>query len=382
MTVPPPATDSRKATDRPVGAGVPALDYAFRFASAIVPDPKDRAKAQELAIDAFAATGAWDEAIRRADQVEGWRRGVVYADLAAGLARAGRRDEAKALVDKAETVRVTVEGWQNPRIASHVAVALGALGETEKARSMAAQVASEDPQQYGGATAVHEATRLAGTGDVGAALRQLRSLDGNNELEVIWARVSGSLAIGRRADAPTKSRVAALKEARTAAARLPLERRLEALIGIAATYDSLGRPGPARDVLREAADAVAELPSGDAARIPFLIDLGGAWATAGSADRGRAALESAEPLVARALVIDQPGLYARVASGYRRIPDENEARRLDLKALDSAAAMTISRPRALAIAAICRQWGTDRVALDAPTRARLDGLLVGLGEPW
>ncbi|HUD72155.1 MAG TPA: hypothetical protein VMQ62_09350, partial [Dongiaceae bacterium] len=93
-------------------------------------------------------------------------------------------------------------------------------------------------------------------------------------------------------------------------------------------------------------------------------------------------LAEVEPLIAGALVIDQPGLLARLASGYRKIPDDAAARRLDARALDAAAAMTISRPRALAIAAICRQWGTDGVALEPPTRARLDTLLAGLGDPW
>src|SRR5262245_43691773 len=73
---------------------LPALDYAFRFASAIAKDPKDRAKAQELAVAEFAAAGALDEAIRRADQIEGWRRGAVYADLATALAGMGRKEEA------------------------------------------------------------------------------------------------------------------------------------------------------------------------------------------------------------------------------------------------------------------------------------------------
>jgi tetratricopeptide (TPR) repeat protein len=380
--VPAPTVAAAAVADSTDHPGLPALDYAFRFASAITPDPKDRAKAQELAVDALAATGAWDEAIRCADQMDGWRRGVVYADLAAGLARVGRRDEAQSLLVRAEAVRVTIDGWQNPRIASRIAAARGELGDADAARALATQVATEDPEQYGGAPAAGEAARLAALGDVDAALRQLQSLEGNDKLEVAWARTSGSLALARRTDAPVKSRMAALKEARVASTPLPLERRLEALFGIATTYDAIGKRGDAKEVLREASDAIEALPPGDAARIPFLIDLGHAWAAAGAADRGRATLASVEPLIAKALVIDQPGLYARLASGYRKIPDETAARRLDTRALDAAAAMTISRPRALAIAAICRQWGTDGVTLEAPTRARLDTLLAGLGDPW
>jgi len=227
-----------------------------------------------------------------------------------------------------------------------------------------------------------EAARLAAAGDVDAALRQLRALEGNDELEVAWARTDGSLVLGRRTDAPERSRIAALREARASAAPLPLERLLEALFGIAAAYDGMERRGDAMEILREASDAVEALPAIDAARIPFLIDLGGAWAAAGATSRGRAALAEAEPLVPQALVIDRPGLLARLASAWRKIPDAPAARRLDQEALAAAAAMTISRPRALAVAAICRQWGTDGVTLDAPTRARLDALLAGLKEPW
>ena len=99
-------------------------------------------------------------------------------------------------------------------------------------------------------------------------------------------------------------------------------------------------------------------------------------------EKAKQALGRAETLVAEALSIDQPGLLARIASGYRRIPDETGARRLDARSLELAGAMPLARPRALAVAAICRQLGHDRVSLDALMRSRLDALLAGLTDPW
>ena len=91
-----------------------ALDWAFRFASAIVSDPKDMGKAQAAVVWDYATLGDWREATDAADRVEGWRRGTSYADLAMALAKAGRKDEARALVEKAERFRQTVDRVAEP----------------------------------------------------------------------------------------------------------------------------------------------------------------------------------------------------------------------------------------------------------------------------
>ena len=66
-----------------------SLDLAFRFASAIQSDPKDQAKAQEAVIRDLLLLGEEEEARTRTEQVQGWRKGVLYAEIAEREAEKG-----------------------------------------------------------------------------------------------------------------------------------------------------------------------------------------------------------------------------------------------------------------------------------------------------
>src|SRR4029453_8804477 len=101
----PPRARSAGAPAKPASyPGMEAFDWAFRFASAIHSDPKDMARAQENIVDDLAEAGHLDEAIRRAELIEGWRRGAAFADLASRLAEAGRAEDARRILARAEGV--------------------------------------------------------------------------------------------------------------------------------------------------------------------------------------------------------------------------------------------------------------------------------------
>jgi hypothetical protein len=307
---------------------------------------------------------------------------MLYASLATQLARAGRADEARAFIGKAEEVRQTTAGWENPRISSQVAEALALLGDTEQSNQITAGLATNDPIQYAGRAVATDAVAAAVGGDFEQGMVKLRALEANNDLDTAWGRTVGYVALARHADAPKASRLEALDAARASADRLPLERRLDGLLQIAPEYLGLGRKGDAKKTVAAAANLVSGATKGTAEAVPALIALGQAWAEIGEADKARQPLQEAEGLVAQALSIDQPGLIERIASAYRRIPDAERAHRLDLKAIDNAAAMRLSRPRAISLSAICRQMGKDGVVPDASLQSRLESLLAGLGEPW
>jgi len=362
--------------------GLESLDFAFRFATAIKSDARDRAKAQELALGEYAAAGAYDEAARRATQIEGWRRGSLYATMATELARAGRADEARGFIAKAEEVRQSTSGWENPRISSQVAEALALLGDHEQSNRITADLASNDPIQYSGRAAATDAVAAAVQGNFEQGMEKLRALESNNDLDAAWGRTTGYLALAKHADAPKASRLLALDAARSSADRLPIERRLDGLLQIAPEYAALGRKGDAKQAISEAAKLVSSNAKNPPEAIPGLIAVGRAWAESGEPQKARKPLQDAEGLVSQALSIDQPGLIERIASAWRQVPDSERARRLDLKAIDNAAAMRLSRPRAIALSAICRQMGQDGVVPDEALRLRLESLLAGLGEPW
>jgi tetratricopeptide (TPR) repeat protein len=369
------------AAAQPAAGGLPALSYAFRFASAIETDPKDRAKAQQLVVSEYMRSGALDEARQKAESIAGWRQGAVYADLAALLAPRGRIDEARSLVARAQEIAGATGGWEGPRILAHVGAALAALGDQKALRGIASDLAAADPVQYAGRAAASLATSDAARGQVEQAFQKLDSLQGNSDFEASWWRTAGYLDVARQESLSGPDRLKALDAGAKAAEGIAGWKRAEALESLAEEYQRLGRRARAEKSLRSAQTALASsAPSGGQAAL--LSNLAEAWAKLGEAKRAFRLLKQAEPTVENALVIDRPGVYANLASSYRRAGDAVQAVRLYDRALEAAARLENARPRALALAAVCRQMGRNGVELDPKTRARLDALLAGLRDPW
>ncbi|HEV8334916.1 MAG TPA: hypothetical protein VGR67_00680 [Candidatus Polarisedimenticolia bacterium] len=365
----------------PAAGGLPALNYAFRFASAIETDPKDRAKAQELVLSEYMRTGALDEARERAESIEGWRRGAVYADLATLLAKRGRTDEARSLVAKAQEVRAGVTGWEGPRILAHIGTALAALGDQNALSGISSDLAAADPLQYSGRAAATLAARDAARGEVGPALQKLDSLQGNSDFEMAWWRTAGYLDVARQEKLSEADRLKALDAGAQAAEGIAGWKRAEALESLAEEYQRLGRRERAERSLRSAQAALGS-SSASGGQAALLSNLAEAWAKLGEPKKAIRLLKQAESAVGDAMVIDRPGIYANLASSYRRAGDAVQAGRLYERALDDAARLENARPRALAVAAVCRQMGRNGVELETKTRARLDALLAGLRDPW
>jgi hypothetical protein len=359
-------------------AGGEALDHAFKFASAIRSDPKDQARAQEAVVLDYAARGLLERAVARAAEIEGWRRGSAYAQLALSFVEAGRRDEARALIARAEEVRSATRGWPNPRIGAQVALALAAVGEAERSETISRKLAHDDELAHEARARATAATGLAAQGKFEEATGRLDSLEG---IEAASWRATGYLDVARWGALGEEQRLDALERARRAAAELPEWKRAETLLGVAEQLRRLDRPGAAREALVEAEAAVGAMaPS--ALKAALLCRMAPSFAQLGGQERARELMKKAEALVPAAIDIDRPGQWAIVGLGYGRLGDEPNARRAYGLGLDAAEALVNARPRALAVVAICRAMGSQGLELDDALRSRLDRAAAGLGDPW
>jgi hypothetical protein len=358
------------------------LAWAFRFASAIVSDPKDMGKAQEAVVWDYTSSQRWEEAEAAAAQVEGWRRGTAYADLATALAKAGKKDQARAMIAKAEAHRATVEGWQNPRIAAHVANAYAALGDVEKANTLARAVAIEDAQQYAGRAAATKASGLAAQGNAEAAEAELAQFKGTSDIEDLWWRMVGYVEIARQTTLPKEKRLEALGDARKAAASIPGWKRAEALESIAEAYDALGAKAEAKSAVAEAESIVTPLPDTMPIKAALLSNCARTYGKVGDKESARRLLGLAETCAASAQPIDRPTVYANTAASFASVGEKERAKQLFGKALDEATGLVNARPRALAVVEICRSMSKASMPLDPATRQRLESLYAGLKDPW
>ncbi|HEU5182216.1 MAG TPA: hypothetical protein VFW45_15635 [Candidatus Polarisedimenticolia bacterium] len=363
-------------------SGLGSLDYAFRFASAISSDDKDRAKAQEAVLQDYITCGAAHEAIARVDQMAGWRQGTMLADLAASEARAGRKSAASELIRRAEQVESAVSGWEGPRVQAHIAAALAAMGEMKPAQEIAGNLRSEDPRQYKGQAAYTIASGHLMRREFEAAMAELKALDSDPDIDTAVWRTRGYLLAGQSDGIAAAQRLAALEATLESAKVLDGWIRVEIAEDAAAELAELGRPEKARGALEEAEKAALALPEALHAKATPLAELARAWGRLGETGRSRQLLKKVEPAAGAALDIDRPSLYARLASVRRAIGDQARAEQLYGQSLSAAESLKNARPRALAVVDICRFLGRDGVDPSGAVKARLDALLSGLKDPW
>jgi tetratricopeptide (TPR) repeat protein len=381
-TVSATAATRTPTTAADVNASLDALEYAFRFASAIHADTHDMHKAQQSVVLQYAALGALDQARERADRIEGWRRAEAYASLAGDLARQGRAEEARELIERARAVQSEVDGWQNPRISARIAEALAVLGEVDRSGSIAERLARADPRQYGGRSVSALAVAHAARGEFEQALEVLQGIAEERDFVVTWWRTLGHLDVAATPGLTSEQRASALDLARRSADGIAGWKRAEALVRIADRMIDAGRGDPARETLGEADRIAMALDPSVMGKPLILAGSAECWARLGEGAHARELLRLAEDGVGRAMVIEIPGLYAGVAAGYQALEDPAAARRLFDRALTTASELENSRPRALALVTICNAMGRSRSTLDEWTRQRLETLYGGLGDPW
>jgi tetratricopeptide (TPR) repeat protein len=371
--------DTGRMITRP---GLEAFDYAFRFASAILSDARDRALAQEAVVMDMASSGEIDEAVARVDRIDGWRRGTALADLAAILADQARGIEARSLLARAEEVRAATPGWQEKRIAAHIAASRAAGGDVAGALELAREVEAADGRQYSARLAASLAAAKAERGDVDGAMAMLGGIAGDTDVDAAWWRAKGFARVAAQQTLTGDQKSRALEAARRAAEGVPGFRRSDALVEVSDALRESGDRIGARETLILAERITDPLADTMPVKAPTMARIARSWALMGEGDRSRSLLKQATNVALSTITIDQPAILAAIGSAHGLAGDDEAAANAYSRALDVAESLVNARPRALALAEICRSLGRDRAALTDERRSRLNRLLGGLRDPW
>jgi tetratricopeptide (TPR) repeat protein len=361
-----------------------SLEWAGRFANGLTGDARDREMAQEAVVLDIAMKGLLDEAMRRADGVEGWRRGVAYAEIAKMLAKKGRVDEAKVLIAKAlEVAKGTSEGWQGPRVEAHAAQAQTLVGGMEATRSTTERLEQDDTLQYGGLTAVLRATSYAAKGEFAPAMAALEAAGKDTAIEIAWPMTQAYLDLARRPEWTAAQRLQVLEAAQAAASGIQ-ERisKLDALEAIADACRQADLGVKAREVLDVFHADVAVLTDATVLKAPYLASEARLRARLGEREKARAILEEALRIGSQAYPIDRPAVLANVAAGWHVAGDATRAAEVLDSALGFAEGLVNARPRALAFVEIARVLARYDVPMGDPVRVRFQRALAGLKAPW
>lgn len=378
-----PAWGQQAPAGEAAADGPDAFQWAYRFASALDVDPKDKASAQHLVVGSLVEVGELERAADLVGEVEGWRRGVAAAAVAREAIRTGDGSVAERMTQVARQVAGEEKEW-SLRIQAHLVRAYALAGEEKLIARLNEQLAADLTGQFAGRGEEALAVAYAVDGHPDKALAELEKLDDVKDLYAAHRRTEGYMTIGRLESLPHLERIRFLEKAVESGRKIPGPLKTRPMTEAAEELAHLGRRDKAVTVLSEVEEYSLKLSDGLDGKAPILCNLARAWVRAGSEERARSLLEAIEQAIAgkKILKTDRPGFVANLASVYAVLGDEEGARREYRRALDLAKQLVNARPRALAIVEICSQMGRHGFEPGGPLAAKLEGLFDGLGAPW
>ena len=355
-------------------AGREALRFAFDFADTIHTDASAKAEAQAKTVILMAELGWREDAVARVRKIDGWDQGVAYAELGRHFARAGLTNEARQLLTKAVAVAKLVKDWYEPRIYAHVAQAQVELGEVEQVRALAQGIGREESPKVAAAMV----SGLARDGKYNEGMAKLQLLDDMIDFEVTWWRTMGYLRVAQQPGLGDFRRDQALAGAKRSAYKMPGPRRSDALIAVADAYREAGKRKEAWDTLEYVSAGLTREQIDQWRSKVSISDLASAWGRVGRRRYAVWLLKDALSDLDKVEPAFKPNLCTRIAGAHADARDLKKAWALYRQAISLAAQVENPRPRALALAEVCRSVGRRRLELPMDIHQQLEQLLKGL----
>jgi len=350
-----------------------ALDWAFRFATALETDRTDQARAQAEVVADYLAVGEFTTATKAADQILTWRRVAAWADTATALARRGDTNAAAALQQTEQLLPGVRGDWQRPRVIAHHGVALAAAGQLDRARALLPELPAEEAIKVRLALV----RRLVADGRHAEAQSELDPLKDTKNFVVDGAWVEGWLLA---AGTGITNSLPLLHTARDLLVKLPIGRQAELADEFAVALHRAGDTAGASNLLVATAQLLE--PAEAEFRAPGLVRFARAWSQIGQPALATEWRQQAAALARTGDPMSQPATCAFVAGLLIEAGQTEAAWQLYNHGLSVAAGFVNARPRALALVALCRSIGRHQQPLPAEWSTRLAKLYAGLGDPW
>lgn len=371
--------------ERAVALVTLALDVAAALPD--MPHAKTKARLQDDVADLLVELDRPSDLRRLADDMVGWRRGMVEAKLALLLAEKGAGDEARAAIAEAEQVVSdlghddTEQEWRADRVRLGVAYAKSVLGEVDEALEIQSDLGASE---WGKLDAFR--ARQNALGDYQVSFAQLKQGFKTAGLEQARSLLQTLVHLHEHhyEDAPRRAELQEM--IKTSFATLPLDLRIDYLAQITehalAHHDQAG----ALELVVEMEKIASSCAFQPRAAIPLGARVAALRFRAGDTRGGRKALDQSyrafEDVCPRLTDVFRARTLRPVAEAYHAIGDDEAAVAAYERALAECVVNPNSRPRAEDLVALCISVVRSGLAGDERLGRRIAEVRDGLGEPW
>jgi hypothetical protein len=360
------------------------LEVALDAASALPLEPhiKNRSRAQEGVVLAYLELDQPQLALQALQQIDNWRRGACYADLAFYLAEHDAEESRITdALDQARASASRAENWRRDRILAKVARVHALLGQDQLVADTTRVISAVEASRVAGAYAA-----TANEARCDALLGSLDSLPLTSTFEEVREAILACLSLHERffADLERRERIEA-KIIETLP-KVPLDLRIRMLQALAETNAEQGASARALELLAEAQELFesAKWPAEHA--VPLIAGAASIRYAAGQREAGLAeaaqALEVFEAAGRTLIDIYRAQALCSLAEAYAEMSQREDALRVYRLAIEAGVVNPNSRPRAMDLAATCSSMAVHGVEPDEALNARIAEIRAGLGDPW
>ena len=359
------------------------LILGFDAASAIPESPhaKDRALVQESLGRAAVQVGDTLRAMTIAKEMNGWRSGMVWSELALDAAKSGRADAARTFAKFALNTIGTALQWQQDRVKVRVGQVYAWLGDDAGAAELEKGVGESEQGK------VRSSTVARGNGEdfekqIASAEQAIATR--NFDLTVNAFDTCVELAAKSAGDETRWERILALIE--KGAGGAPRDIHIKTYLRLADTRVAQGAKDKARELVKRAVvvrDGARWMPE---SALPLAADIARRLHAVGDNTEARAELDRAlsefEAGKAKVADIFCAGALRPAAEALVIVGDGTRAHAVFAEAIEEGARNPNARPRAMDLAETCAALARSGIPVDDAMWQRLRAIRDGLKDPW
>lgn len=364
------------------------LQLAFESASKLPLEPhgKNRARAQASVVDACLALDQVRRALDATRHIEGWRRGVAYAEIGRHLANGLQPDAARRALELAREVHREAgasesQEWRADRILAGVARVELALGDLEPSVGSSAGIDAAELTDL-----VRERVQRADAADFELQVTELERLLASGDFNLVRNALVASAALHGRfyGEADRRARLVTLIQAswRPVPADVQLD-LIATLTENALAADDRASASAHIATAQGIADAVSwtvEHRVPVSARIAMLRFHAGDEAAALA--QLAAAVDDYDAGREQLYDVFRAGVLRPIAEAYASIGRDETALDVYRRVIAEGATNPNSRPRAEDLVATCCSLARSDLAIPPEILARISVQAQALGAPW
>ncbi len=359
------------------------LDLAFETASLIPINPhiKDRSRAQEIVVAACLQLNQPTRAAGYAEQIENWRCGMCYADLAFYYGKRGDREAAQYFLNRAESASNLTDEWRKDRIRVRIAQTYLVLGEAGKADGYEKGVVDSERGKLAGVRAM-----VCSDDSFGERMKEIDNLIVTGQFDILANALKSCAQLFHRFYADPKRRAIAEEKIEQSWNPLPIIGRIELLMEMAEFALDRSDPPNALALIDKAQAIMDRYDWPLEHRISLMAKLAEYRFRAGDPQKARLDIDLAHSLLNEQIdsIVDiyRAGAFRSIAQVYQAVGDGQTSLSLYKQAVEEGVTNPNSRPRAEDLSATCVSMAQYVVEPDTQLWTRIHQIREGLGQPW